>query len=403
MEIVAEAAKAQSPPLVASPEKKPGRLLFLDGLRGVAALAVIVFHIYDQDTSPLHHILSRRPALFRWLMMQGNHGVEIFFVLSGFVIARSVGRDWVSLRFLGRFALRRSLRLDPPYWAILSIVLLLKVVLVHHDPNVSWFKGKGFDRFDMISNYLYLQTLLQRRIVLGVSWTLCLELMFYLTYVFLLGIAQRSSMLFDRRGGSGSQSEHVRPDLLPLTVIFGSTFICSIWLWYVHELGQWGHNGWFMYIGRWHMFFTGALLQWVLGRWAPKSFLAGSLVVIAALALWGRWAHGEIEMGGIVVASTAILIFAANALDRWDRWLSGPVIQHMGRISYSIYLVHLPACTFVSATCIHFLGQRPLAAVVAIPACFAMSIGVAQLCYWLVEKPSLSLSQKVKVHRLAVK
>jgi peptidoglycan/LPS O-acetylase OafA/YrhL len=399
MEATADVGKANSPPL-RTPAQKPGRLLFLDGLRAVAALAVIAFHVYDQDTSPLHSILRRLPYLFRWLMMRGNQGVEIFFVLSGFVITRSVSRDWVDFRFIGRFALRRSLRLDPPYWAVLSIVLLLKVVLVHHDPSLSWFKGRGFDGFDVISNYLYLQTLLQRKIVLGVSWTLCVELMFYLTYVFLLGIAQRSSMFLHRKKGSNAQSDHVRPDPVVLTLLFGSTFICSAWCWYIWNVGQWGHNGWYMYIGRWHMFFVGALLQWVLGRWVPRQLLTLSLLLIVALELWSNWCGNGIEMGGMVVTLTAMVIFAADVFNRWDRWLSGRFIQQIGRISYSIYLVHLPVCTFVSVTILHLLGQRPLAAAIAVPLCFGMSIAVAQICYLLVEKPSLALSQKVRVHRL---
>jgi peptidoglycan/LPS O-acetylase OafA/YrhL len=403
MAIVAGVEMASSPPLIGSLAKKPGRLLFLDGLRAVAALAVIVFHIYDNDTSPLHPVLARLPYMFRWLMMQGSEGVEIFFVLSGFVIARSVSRDWVSLRFLGRFALRRSLRLDPPYWAILTILLFLKIVLVHHDPNVAWFKGRGFDKFDIFFNYIYLQTLLQRRIVLGVSWTLCLELMFYLTYVFLLGITQRSSLIFSGRKRSKIQAHHVQPNPIFLTIIFGSTFIVSAWSWYVHGIGQWGHNGWYMYIGRWHMFFAGALLQWVVGRWVPQPLYAVSLAMIFILAIVGKWPNIQVETGGIVVTITSILIFAANMFNQWDRWLSGRFMQQIGRISYSVYLVHLPICTAVSATAIHFLGLRPLAAIIGFPICIATTIAVAQLCYLLVEKPSLALSQKVKVHRLEAK
>lgn len=397
MSLIAQVKDVIETPLSVEPRKQPGRLLFLDGLRAIAALGVIVCHLYDDETSPLNPILKNLPHFFRWLMMQGNWGVEIFFVLSGFVISRSVSKDWVNFKFLGRFALRRSLRLDPPYWAVLTVVLAMKVLMVHHNPHEAWFKGRGFDRVDMIANYFYLQTIFQRKIVLGVSWTLVCEIMFYLTYVILLGVSQRGSALIY----GAKRPDPVRPAGWVLAVVFGSTFVLSLWLWYFKQVGQWGHNGWYFYIGRWYMFFTGALLQWVVSKWANKWTLFVFLGLMVALSVWSYWPFGEIEHCGIATVLTAGIIYAANALNKWDRWLSGRAMQQIGKISYSVYLVHLPVCTVVSATTIHFLGLRAISAIVAIPICFAMSIGVAQLCYWLLESPSLALSQKIKVHHRA--
>src|SRR5262245_16766245 len=90
------------------------RFLYIDALRGIAALLVVWSHI-DMGNHT-RELLDRMPAVPRWIVEHGFVGVAIFFVLSGFVIAHSVERNEVTWRYLGRFMLRRSIRLDPPYW-----------------------------------------------------------------------------------------------------------------------------------------------------------------------------------------------------------------------------------------------------------------------------------------------
>src|SRR5690242_16591348 len=100
----------------AKPVVLPQRIPLIDGLRGIAAMAVVFYHFQD------------RLKLGGWLgalFDRGNAGVGLFFVLSGFVIAMSIGSEPVGPSFIGRFALRRSLRLDPPYWASIAVILAI--------------------------------------------------------------------------------------------------------------------------------------------------------------------------------------------------------------------------------------------------------------------------------------
>src|SRR5438270_13545893 len=103
----------------------PGqRLVFLDALRGVAALEVAWFHFYWM--TPLRNPLTMTvPAPIRMLWQHGALGVQVFFVLSGLVTALSISDQRISASFVGRFALRRSLRLDPPSWAALALAVVL--------------------------------------------------------------------------------------------------------------------------------------------------------------------------------------------------------------------------------------------------------------------------------------
>lgn len=90
-----------------------GRFVFVDALRGIAALWVVLFHLFA--TSHLEHLEAALPVPIAQLLHAGYLGVTIFFVLSGFVIAHSVARHRVDAAFAGWFVVRRSVRLSVPY------------------------------------------------------------------------------------------------------------------------------------------------------------------------------------------------------------------------------------------------------------------------------------------------
>src|SRR5260221_4188281 len=115
-----------------------GRFLFVDALRGIASLGVVLFHL--RIHIPL--LTSALPGWAVFLLDHGELGVSVFFVLSGFVIAHSVHAERVTIPLAVRFMLRRSLRLDPPYWVSISLTLALAALSTialadKQAPNVS--------------------------------------------------------------------------------------------------------------------------------------------------------------------------------------------------------------------------------------------------------------------------
>src|SRR5262245_38603017 len=91
--------------------KISGRLHFLDALRGLAAVAVMLFHFFHKGVSPLHERLAASlPAWMSHTLSSMYCGVDVFFVLSGFVIAFSMDGQTTNVRYAGNFILRRSLR-----------------------------------------------------------------------------------------------------------------------------------------------------------------------------------------------------------------------------------------------------------------------------------------------------
>ena len=103
-----------------------GRITTIDGLRGVAAALVCVHHFSNTIAQGRHDVWLEP---FQTIADHGWAGVQVFFVLSGFVIAHSVRGHRITWSFFGRFALRRALRLDPSYWTVILISLSVLYVM----------------------------------------------------------------------------------------------------------------------------------------------------------------------------------------------------------------------------------------------------------------------------------
>ena len=99
------------------------RFALVGALRGFAALFVVLHHA--SEGGHVTGLLAHLPVWVPHLLKQGDVGVAVFLVLSGFVISHSVARSRVTLPFVGRFMLRRSLRLEPPYWLAIALVICL--------------------------------------------------------------------------------------------------------------------------------------------------------------------------------------------------------------------------------------------------------------------------------------
>ena len=115
---VLEPARATSASAVADPQRQ--RLAGLDGVRGLAALFVVVNHVFLRAFPG--YPVDRAPFWAGWFIY-GRFAVVVFIVLSGFSLALSPARHGWRLDGVSRFALRRVRRILRPYWAGLAFSL----------------------------------------------------------------------------------------------------------------------------------------------------------------------------------------------------------------------------------------------------------------------------------------
>lgn len=149
-------------------EKKNFQLLQV--LRGVASLIVVFYHATVNYREKINESF-----LFGYFSF-GNRGVDLFFVISGFIITYTSYNSLGQPSKLWTFIKRRFVRIFPVYWIVITGFLLLQITLPsfynsHYDLNAS----------NLTSTYLLF---FEHNMINGVSWTLTFELFFYLLFAF---------------------------------------------------------------------------------------------------------------------------------------------------------------------------------------------------------------------------
>jgi peptidoglycan/LPS O-acetylase OafA/YrhL len=289
----------------------PRRFYLIDALRGIAASWVVLFHIYIGKDLDL--IYAQVPEFLAYFIFDlGVAGVPIFFVISGFVIAHSVGKDHVDAGYLARFTLRRSLRLDPPYWASMLFIVALTSLpaLVRSEPVVLPSLSATF------AHMFYLQDIVGFEQIGVVFWTLCLEIQFYLIFVALIMVAQRIS--------SDSQT--------PLRLIFLAAAVISL-LWPTEIRVENVFPG--LFFPYWHGFLLGVFVYWAIrGVIRIRSYLIYCTIILV-------FAIKEQSIFSIAAGLTSLVVLLAAKYE-YLYALNWRPLQFLGRISYSLYLTHDP-------------------------------------------------------------
>jgi peptidoglycan/LPS O-acetylase OafA/YrhL len=350
---------------------KSERFVFIDALRGIAALWVLCHHAYYGKHLDL--VTPKMPSWVVTFFKSGHYGVPIFFVLSGFVIAYSVSRYRVDLPFFGRFVVRRSIRLDPPYWVALALALLLRYISHLAVPTKPYEQPEVGQ---ILAHLVYLQEILGYPELNGVFWTLSYEIQFYLVFCLLMVVVHAT-----RRDENDSRS---------LFFIFGpALLVAAAWPLEVIKGGVWPG----VFLPLWHGFLLGMLACWsMIGTVRPGWFY----FYAAILGIGGCWNLNEFTV--VCVLTSTLLLVAANrkALGRWLGWRW---LQFLGLISYSLYLIHNPISGAFYNIAYRITGRSWATEIFWFVPMIAVNIACAWAIWWLVERPSLALAHRFKLRR----
>lgn len=311
------------------------RLAVLDGMRGVAAVFIILDHLTD----------VMKPPLFpgRYL------AVDLFFLLSGFVIAHSYAdrlRDGMSIR---DFMLQRMVRLYPLY--LLGVILGLIVIL----PAT---RGAGSNNWinlaiDAVAGILFFPSPSQFTVADGSvsrlnspSWSLFYELL--VNFLFALVVPYLSTRRLGIIIAGGAMA-------MTAVVIHTNTLDLGWWLTTPHVLGGLGRSIF--------CFFSGVAVYriWQTGRYAslrlPGWLVFIALVVALTLPGSGSW-HGVVALVCAWIVFPALILAGAQAT-------TGPkmllVCANLGAASYAFYILQVPIIGLIKIFFDYFAGM-PLSA-----------------------------------------
>jgi peptidoglycan/LPS O-acetylase OafA/YrhL len=376
---------AGAPAGTAADAPQKGHWPALDGVRGVAILAVIAIHV--------------------GVLPGGYLGVDVFFVLSGFLITSLLIGEWdkrdgVSFR---NFYLRRALRLLPALACVLAAAGVLSVLLEFTGPPVDRAYGLATLHtipWVIIFSSNFVQATHPGLLPLGAlrhTWSLAVEEQFYLVWPALFALLMRRGVR--RRTVAGLLGAFAIADMAYRALlafggsaqdrVFYSTDTHCDGLLVGCALAFWLTSG--------QAFRFGPLAA----RLIKGASWAGAVILLAAFLL-ARLSDSPVEID-VAVLSTAMLvtgIVCGQAPAPIDRFLSSPGMVAIGRRSYALYLWHDLLLGVGEALVVPYTGLFPAAGghrilfASVLAAAIALSFVLADLSYRYVELPALRLKQR---------
>lgn len=280
-------------------ETEAQKLAGLEACRGLAAIAVLLYH------SARHIDRAYGVDTLRGIFQFGHAGVDLFFVISGFVISYVHQDDLGQPARLAHYAGRRLTRILPIYWVALSVILLMGVAGGHAFPAIG----------ELILSALLIPS--NAEPLLGVAWTLQYEMVFYAIF---------AVMILNRGAGLA---------------------VSALWLIWIAQTKLAGGPGMLpgSLYGIYNIeFFLGMGVAWWLTRHpvpVPRTILAAGMLLFAASAM-AENAHlidGYADSGRLAYGLPAALILLGLAASERQGLLSVPgLLLGLGRSSYSLYL-----------------------------------------------------------------
>jgi exopolysaccharide production protein ExoZ len=309
-------------------------------LRGLAALGVVLCHYaYGIKTN------AQLLAAFEF----GKYGVNVFFLISGFIISYSLESANYKPKQFFKFLLKRSIRIDPAYVFVILLTLAFFDIL----PLISSFKGAKIPIIpaQFFAHVFYIVPFTQYPYYVHVFWTLGIEFQFYILIGTLYFI---------------TNSKWYRMAFLLLFSVSG---------YFIKESGEL------------HLLFSFApifALGMALVEFYKHKSINNAILPIIMLSLV-VYQYGLAN--GILLLTSSAIIFLINTRNK--------VFDFMGKISYSLYLIHSLVLIILTASL-----KRMHADLLKMPLLWLafeviVAVIVAYCFYLLIEEPSLKLSKKL--------
>jgi peptidoglycan/LPS O-acetylase OafA/YrhL len=336
------------------------RIRQLDAVRG---LAVILVFVHNTDIYPSLHL--------GLIVTDGWMGVDLFFVLSGFLITGILLDTKRSEGYFKHFYARRCLRIWPLYY---SALLLMLVIVPHLRPSESQTvfgpRSSPWWAFPLFLQNFLVPVPTGAAGLLGVTWSLAIEEQFYLVWPLVVRFCSEARLR---------------------KIALGVILVSPALRFYLSLHGVNIYSNTFC---RLDGLMAGALLAMVSrsSRFVPSRYVTAAwvtLLVSAPLALWvdtfdARW----IDFSFVVAASTSFIYLALFSEQRWVRaLLTNRFLVYTGTISYGIYLLEKLPVDVVKA--FHFEKYPFLLLSITAAATYAMAV----LSWTVLEKPFLRLKR----------
>jgi peptidoglycan/LPS O-acetylase OafA/YrhL len=308
----------------------------IDLLRGVASLSVALYHLVHER--PEHF------DAFPWLLRvtnYGHFGVEIFFVISGFVIPYALHHAGYTLRSFGTFMLKRLARLEPPYLVSILICIAIAVICQQAFP-FSWQQ--------LALHLAYLNTFFHYKWLNAVYWTLAIEFQYYILIGLLFPVLMRTYG----------------------AIIMGLVGCALAWLVRDHTL---------VFV-HFPFFFLGMVLFQLKIR-KLSSGRGATLMLLSAITIFFIHDFMYVLCG---LSTLMVMVLPVRGHRAW---------MFFGGISYSLYLLHAPLSE-VGMRFIAGFGTSDSVMALALLPCMVALIALSWMYRIAIEAPAHRWSKKIR-------
>lgn len=313
-------------------------------MRGIAAMMVAYFHIARGNGDFLPET-----NLFFSIGAYGWAGVEIFFVISGFIITYAMINGGYTISRIHKFVAKRLIRLEPPYIvSIIGVILLMYISILS-----PYYRGKPFslDWWNVLGHLGYVNAFTGEPWLQDVYWSLAIEFEFYLGLALLFPLLTHKNRILST---------------LAMAALVVMSFIPT------------GHAHVFEYLP----FFCMGIFysMFLLGRADKLTF--GVLFIAAIAVCFYKYDYILTGLGLVSIGAFAFI----KSVPKPMAWL--------GKISYSLYLLHIPiGGRIINIT--EVLVKNEYLRVCAVFGAIAVCLALSWLFYRIVEKPFQKWSKRI--------
>ncbi len=340
----------------------------MEGLRGIAVFLVFLFH-YCSLTTPFINPNSISGTALQFIHGFGDIGVDLFFVLSGFLIYGTLIRKPTKYT---PYIKKRITRIYPTFLAVFVLYLALSVIMPSESklPN-----GITNSAIYIIQNLLLLPGILDIKPMITVAWSLSYEFLYYLLMPLIIASLRMRSWHYKAR------------------IAFWS-IVSIVGFAVFHFYG--GHI-------RLIIFVSGILLYEIYDNKLirPPAYFGTFCLLLAVTTFAVR---GHLGLSGIIPTLILFILFFFTCLESFvsktgsARWLTYTPLRWLGNMSYSYYLIHgltLKACFFAAGAFLELSNQNEYIMWLGIAPLFAVTLIVSFGLFVIIERP-LSLQSPTK-------
>lgn len=340
------------------------RMPLIDAFKGVACLLIVTHHLAFYG--PMSDVaLPLAPQLMSWLYDYGRMAVQLFLVMAGFLTAGQLQKLYQTERSVPVLSLvwQRYLRLAIPYVVALAVSMVVAAGVrpwLDHESVPS-----APDLWRVVSHVFLLHDWLDQEALSAGVWYVAIDFQLYALSVLLFWGAQRLTGL----SGAVSRETHA-VWMVSLTAVL---MLAS--LLFFNRDADFNHTG---------LYFFGSYALGMLVRWSSRQRRPWAWLVCLAMAVvFALFLDFRARIA--VALATAMVLGVVMVRGHWG-WVDHPWLAWLGRISYSVFLIHFPVCLVINAIWQQYFPTGAWVNLAGMGVALALSVACGHLFWAWVER-----------------